>query len=179
MVAPIPLDEVDDVAVDQAVHHVAQRAADDQRIRQRLAPVAARGAAQPEGQQAADADGQRGEEPDLPATGAAEETECRAGVVGAKPVPEAFDDRHGGVLGQRGQHPGLGPLVQSDDDGRQQQPDQGIGFGGGRAHGTGRYPDGWSMRVMRAVPGVLPHRCPRAGRLEGYFCRCGFPGGPG
>ncbi|KAG0920566.1 hypothetical protein G6F31_020669 [Rhizopus arrhizus] len=58
-----------------------------QRIRHRGLPVAAGGAAQPPGHQAADGDRQRGEEVLLPATGVAQETERRAGVVGEIPVP--------------------------------------------------------------------------------------------
>ena len=47
VVAPMPLDEIDHVAVQQAVDDVAERAADHQRERQRAAPVAARRARQP------------------------------------------------------------------------------------------------------------------------------------
>ncbi len=64
----VPLDEVDHVAVHLAVDHVADGAADDERIRHRGLPVAARGAAQPPRHQAADGDRQCGEEVLLPAT---------------------------------------------------------------------------------------------------------------
>ncbi|KAG1089363.1 hypothetical protein G6F40_013323 [Rhizopus arrhizus] len=132
--AHVPLDEIDHVAVHLAVDHVADGTADDQRIRHRGLPVAAGGAAQPPGHQAADGDRQRGEEVLLPATGVAQETERRAGVVGAIPVPEAIDDHHRLELRQARQHPGLGPLVQADDGRRQQQPDQGFAGAGDVAH---------------------------------------------
>src|SRR5690606_460868 len=105
-----------------------ERTTDDQGERQRGAPVAARRLRQPERQHAADADRKQGEEPFLPATGTGEEAERRAGVVGAIPVPETFDHRDGGVLGQARQHPGLGPLVERDDDDRQHQPHQRTGL---------------------------------------------------
>src|SRR5690606_29249049 len=54
-VAPMPLDEIDHVAVHLAVDDVAQRAADHQRERKCGAPVAARRLRQPEREQAADA----------------------------------------------------------------------------------------------------------------------------
>ncbi|KAG1455455.1 hypothetical protein G6F57_015295 [Rhizopus arrhizus] len=132
--AHVPLDEIDHVAVHLAVDHVADGTADDQRIRHRGLPVAAGGAAQPPGHQSADGDRQRGEEVLLPATGVAQETERRAGVVGAIPVPEAIDDHHRLELRQARQHPGLGPLVQADDGRRQQQPDQGVGLRARSAH---------------------------------------------
>src|SRR3546814_2074752 len=52
--------------------------------------------------------GEDHEEVLLPSAGVAEEAEGCAGVVGAVPVPNAFDHRDGGVFGQRGQHPVLG-----------------------------------------------------------------------
>ena len=91
----------------------------------------ARRARQPERQQAADHEGQHGEEPVLPAAGIAQETEGRAGVVAAVPVPEAFDDDHRLVFGQARKHPALGELVQHDDRDRQQQPRRCVG---GSAH---------------------------------------------
>src|SRR5690606_28796058 len=113
---------------------VADGAADHQRVRQRGLPVTARRARQPVAQQTADGGRQHHEEVLLPAAGVAEEAEGRAGVVGAVPVPEALDDRDRGVLGQAGEYPVLGQLVEQDDDGRDGQPRHCVGLGGGGLH---------------------------------------------
>ncbi len=109
---------------------IAQRTADHQRERQGVAPVGARGATEPIGQHRTDRDREPHEHVFLPTARIGEKTERRAGVIGAVPVPKAVDDRHGFVLRQCGEHPGFAPLIESDHDRRECEPEQCIGFGG-------------------------------------------------
>src|SRR3546814_18456724 len=59
-----------------------------------LAPVMARHARQPPRQQRTDADGERAEQPALPAAVIGEKTERSAVVVHQRPIQQTGDDRH-------------------------------------------------------------------------------------
>ena len=124
VLAPVGVDEVDDVAESQPVNQIAERATDDQRKGRRLPPVAALGALERHDQSEADPHRQRREQPALPAIGILQEAESSTVVVEQGPVQPTLDDRHRLRVPQMVQREVLGPQVQGKDDRRQQQPDQ-------------------------------------------------------
>src|SRR6476469_6865392 len=124
MVVPIPLDEIDHVAVGEPVDDIADRPANDQRERRGRSPLTARRAGQQASEHGADDQCERDEHIFLPAAGITEEAEGSAGVVGAEPVPETWQDRNLLELRQRRQHPGLAQLIQHDHDDGQSKPRQ-------------------------------------------------------
>eukprot|EP00825_Cyclidium_porcatum_P045705 TRINITY_DN7020_c0_g1_i7.p2 TRINITY_DN7020_c0_g1~~TRINITY_DN7020_c0_g1_i7.p2 ORF type:complete len:134 (-),score=18.33 TRINITY_DN7020_c0_g1_i7:110-511(-) len=109
----MPLDEVDDRAETDAVDHVAQRAAHDQRQGQRE-QLLVRVLAEHEGYPARNCECQQGEEPALPARLISQKAEGGPRIESQHPVPEWRDiDRlaETDVL----QHHPLADLVENND----------------------------------------------------------------
>ena len=106
-----------------AINHVANRAAENQAERYCSDPVIVLEIAQPVQDDAADDDGNNREEPALPAAGTGEKAEGGAGVVGQVPV-KLREDGH--RITQRQQILGnlFGDLIERDDQHAQPEPAQ-------------------------------------------------------
>jgi hypothetical protein len=114
--AVMHLDEVDDPAVPDAVDHVADRTAEDERegpAEQTLAAVVPQHPDNEDRRRGAEAD----EEPALPARRAGEKRKRRSGVVYANQVEERSDGSAVTEL-ECADHEQLGQLVEQDDDQR-------------------------------------------------------------
>ena len=119
--APVEVDEVDDVAVHDAIDHVAERAAEHQRQADREQRLVGADAPQPDHQHEAHDQRQPDEEPALPAGRLREDAERGAGVLQVHDVENRQQrDR---VLHLHGaDHQCLGRLVEQHDEERQPQP---------------------------------------------------------
>jgi len=122
-VAVVDIQEVDDVAVEDAVDQVAQRAAQHQRPSHGLPMLAGVELAQPDGDEGAGDHRQDDEEPALPAPGSREEAEGRALVAQIGELEEGRQFNRLMQLHRGVDHP-LGDLIDDDDEGGQPEPDQ-------------------------------------------------------
>jgi hypothetical protein len=119
--APVRVDEIDHVAVDDAVHDVAEGAAKNERQRQRQQFLTAGRAPDPDDQHDAHHATESYEEPALPARSPGQHAERRARVVQQREIEhrQHYDPV---VQLQESRHHELGRLVECDHRQRDPQP---------------------------------------------------------
>src|SRR5690606_28133794 len=119
-VVPVEQQEVDNVSVEDAIDHIANRATQNQGQRGAKEPLVAMAPDQPDQQGNRDAAQQR-EEPALPAVGPGQKTEGRTTVVQQDEVEERQYPKPL-AIGEQVIEADLGHLVDHDDDQGQNHP---------------------------------------------------------